>query len=111
MSYQNQDLNGKVVVISGATSGIGRATAIAMVEQGAFVVLNSRDENSLKGLVAELKDGSSAYVAGDCSDPEVCKKIAAVALNKFSTIDIVIPNAGVGLYLSLIHISEPTRPY
>ena len=106
MSYENQNLNGKVVVISGATSGIGRATAIAMVEQGAFVVLNSRDENSLKSLVTELKDGSSAYVAGDCSDPAVCKKIAAVALNKFSTIDIVIPNAGVGLYGSIFDWSD-----
>lgn len=49
-----------------------------MVEQGAFVVLNSRDEESLKSLVTELKDESSAYVSGNWSD-EVAAQILHMA--------------------------------
>jgi len=65
MSYELQDLSGKVVVITGATSGIGRETARGMVAQGAKVVLNARKENDLKALCKELTDTSAIYVAGD----------------------------------------------
>ena len=126
MNFELQDLTGKVVVITGATSGIGKETAKAMVQNGAKVILNSRSEESLRQIQNELGAKSVGYVAGDCSKPEVSKEIAAKALGLFGTIDIVIPNAGIGLYgsifdwsddevnammLSLIHISEPTRPY
>ena len=82
MSYELQDLSGKVVVVTGATSGIGRETARGMVAQGAKVVLNARKENDLKALCAELTDKSATYVAGDCSDPEVSRRIAAAAIEK-----------------------------
>jgi 3-oxoacyl-[acyl-carrier protein] reductase len=106
MTYELQDLKGKVVVISGATSGIGLETARAMVSQGAKVVLNARKEEALKSLVAELKESNAAYVAGDCSDPAICRKVAAMAIEKFSTIDIVVPNAGIGLYGSILDWSD-----
>ncbi|MEI8149246.1 MAG: SDR family oxidoreductase [Actinomycetes bacterium] len=106
MSYELQDLSGKVVVITGATSGIGRETARGMVAQGAQVVLNARKENDLKALCKELTDTSAIYVAGDCSDPEVSRRIAAAAVEKFGTIDILVPNAGVGLYGSIFDWSD-----
>jgi 3-oxoacyl-[acyl-carrier protein] reductase len=106
MTYELQDLKGKVVVISGATSGIGLETARAMVSQGAKVVLNARKEEALKSLVAELKESNAAYVAGDCSDPAICRKVAAMAIKKFLTIDIVVPNAGIGLYGSILDWSD-----
>jgi len=106
MSYELQDLSGKVVVITGATSGIGRETARGMVAQGAKVVLNARKENDLKALCKELTDTSAIYVAGDCSDPEVSRRIAAAAVEKFGTIDILVPNAGVGLYGSIFDWSD-----
>jgi len=106
MSYELQDLSGKVVVVTGATSGIGRETARGMVAQGAKVVLNARKENDLKALCTELTDKSATYVAGDCSDPEVSRRIAAAAIEKFGTIDILVPNAGVGLYGSIFDWSD-----
>ena len=106
MSYELQDLSGKVVVITGATSGIGRETARGMVALGAKVVLNARKENDLKALCAELTGMSATYVAGDCSDPEVSRRIAAAAVEKFGTIDILVPNAGVGLYGSIFDWSD-----
>jgi 3-oxoacyl-[acyl-carrier protein] reductase len=106
MTYELQDLKGKVVVITGATSGIGLETARAMVSQGAKVVLNARKEGALKELVAELKEPNATYVAGDCADPAVCRKIAAKAIEVFSTIDIVVPNAGIGLYGSILDWSD-----
>jgi hypothetical protein len=54
MTYQLRDLNGKVVIITGATAGIGAAAARALVEKGCKVVLNARSEERLKGMVAEL---------------------------------------------------------
>ena len=106
MTYELQDLKGKVVVISGATSGIGLETAKAMVSQGAKVVLNARKEEALKSLVAELNESNAAYVAGDCSDPAICREVAEMAIEKFSTIDIVVPNAGIGLYGSILDWSD-----
>ena len=106
MSYELEDLNGKVVVITGATSGIGRETARGMIAQGAKVILNARNESDLKALCEELSDKNAAYVAGDFSDPEVSRKIAARAIEKFGTIDILVPNAGVGLYGSIFDWSD-----
>jgi 3-oxoacyl-[acyl-carrier protein] reductase len=106
MTYELQNLTGKVVVISGATSGIGRETARAMVKCGAKVVLNARGEDALKELVAELKSENATYIAGDCSDPEICRKTAAIAIEKFGTVDILVPNAGVGLYGSIFDWSD-----
>jgi 3-oxoacyl-[acyl-carrier protein] reductase len=77
-----------------------------MVAQGAQVVLNARKENDLKALCKELTDTCAIYVAGDCSDPEVSRRIAAAAVEKFGTIDILVPNAGVGLYGSIFDWSD-----
>jgi 3-oxoacyl-[acyl-carrier protein] reductase len=77
-----------------------------MVSQGAKVVLNARKEGALKELVAELKESNATYVAGDCADPAVCRKVAAKAIEVFSTIDIVVPNAGIGLYGSILDWSD-----
>jgi 3-oxoacyl-[acyl-carrier protein] reductase len=106
MNFELQDLTGKVVVITGATSGIGKETAKAMVQNGAKVILNSRSEENLRQIQNELGAKSVGYVAGDCSNPEVSKAVAAEALGLFGTIDIVIPNAGIGLYGSIFDWSD-----
>jgi len=106
MNFELQDLTGKVVVLSGATSGIGKETARLMVQHGARVILNSRSSEKLQELQKELGEESVGFVVGDCSNPETTRAIASEALRLFGTIDIVIPNAGVGLYGSIFDWSD-----
>ena len=105
MTYQLQDLTGKVVVITGATAGIGAVTAKQLVEQGCKVVLNARNDQRLQQMVTVLGP-NAIFVSGDCSDPEISRKIAKTALEKFGTIDAVVPNAGIGFYGSILDHSD-----
>jgi NADP-dependent 3-hydroxy acid dehydrogenase YdfG len=106
MSYELGSLVGKVFVITGATSGVGQATAIELVAQGAKVALNARDNTKLSALVSKLGSANAIGVAGDCSKPEVCRSLAKETIGTFGTIDGVIPNAGVGLYGSILDYSD-----
>jgi NADP-dependent 3-hydroxy acid dehydrogenase YdfG len=106
MTYELRNLVGSVVVITGATAGMGAATARELVELGAKVVINARDERRLEEIVNELGSENAAFVAGDCSEPDVCRLIAEVAKERFGTIDAVVANAGVGMYGSILDYSD-----
>ena len=106
MTYQLRELKDQVIVITGATAGMGAATAKELVEQGAKVVLNARNEERLQGIVASLGEANAIYIAGDCSDPEVSRAVAKAAIDKFGTIDAVVPNAGIGMYGSILDYSD-----
>jgi NADP-dependent 3-hydroxy acid dehydrogenase YdfG len=104
--YELRDLTGEAVIITGATSGIGKAAAYALVEAGCKVVLNARTEAKLKDLVNDLGIENAIYVAGDCSSPDLNRKLVAAALAKFGKINAVIPNAGIGMYGSILDYSD-----
>jgi NADP-dependent 3-hydroxy acid dehydrogenase YdfG len=106
MTYELRNLVGSVVVITGATAGMGAATARELVELGAKVVINARDEIRQEEIVNELGSENAAFVAGDCSEPDVCRLIAEVAKERFGTIDAVVANAGVGMYGSILDYSD-----
>ena len=106
MTYELRNLSGSVVVITGATAGMGAATARELVELGAKVVLNARNEERLEEIVGELGAENAVLVAGDCSEPDVCRRIAEVAKERFGTIDAVIANAGIGMYGSILDYSD-----
>jgi NADP-dependent 3-hydroxy acid dehydrogenase YdfG len=106
MTYALRNLAGSVVVITGATAGMGAATARDLVELGAKVVLNARNEERLEEIVTELGAENAAFIAGDCSEPDVCRLIAEVANQRFGTIDAVIANAGIGMYGSILDYSD-----
>ena len=106
MTYELRDLSGSVVVITGATAGMGAATAHELVELGAKVVLNARDESRLQEIVNELGESNATYLAGDCSDPEISRAIAKKAIDTFGTIDAVVANAGIGMYGSVLDHSD-----
>lgn len=106
MTYELRDLSGSVVVITGATAGMGAATARELVQLGAKVVLNARNEQRLEEIAAELGSENAIFVAGDCSDPEVCRLIADAAKNRFGTIDAIVANAGIGMYGSILDYSD-----
>lgn len=94
------------VVITGASSGIGRATAHAFARNGAAVVLASRRLGALEEVVAECKAlGAEAIaVVTDVSDGEQVERLANAAITHFGTLDVWVNNASVAAYGSLLQI-------
>jgi meso-butanediol dehydrogenase / (S,S)-butanediol dehydrogenase / diacetyl reductase len=90
-------LDGKVAVVTGASSGIGRAVTRRFLSEGALVVGVGRSEAKLKGTVAELGAGAS-FVAksADLSTAEGGKAAVDAAAEAFGRVDILVNNAGVG---------------
>lgn len=88
---------GKVVIVTGATSGIGRGVAIAFGEQGASVVVAGRRESEGAETVAlvEKAGGQAAFVQTDVASEADCEKLVAAAVGKFGRLDIAINNAGI----------------
>jgi len=89
----------QVIVITGATSGIGLSTARAAAARGASLVLAARNEEALKAVVEDLsgKGAQVAYVAADVGRETDVRAIAALAVSRFGGFDTWINNAGVGL--------------
>lgn len=83
----------RVALVTGASSGIGWATAVRLAEAGALVIVHGRDHTRLSAL-AKLVGG--VPVAGDLADPGQVDRLAAAALDVAGRIDIVVNNAGVG---------------
>lgn len=91
------DLTGKVALITGASSGIGRAAAIALASQGAKVAVAARRMERLEGLVVEIaaKGGSALAVKMDVTLKEDRERGVAETVAKFGRLDILVNNAGV----------------
>jgi NADP-dependent 3-hydroxy acid dehydrogenase YdfG len=100
-------LAGKVALISGASSGIGRASALALAQEGAHLVVTARRYNRLEELVkaAEKAGGKAVSVVGDASAEETAQRCVAAAVQTFGRLDILINNVGVGNYKNLVDIS------
>lgn len=84
----------KVVVITGASSGIGAETAKVLARNGAKVVLSARREDRLNELVAEIGENAS-YLKSDVTSPADMKALAAIAKEKYGRIDALFANAGI----------------
>jgi NADP-dependent 3-hydroxy acid dehydrogenase YdfG len=87
----------KVVIITGASSGIGEATAKLLSQKGAKVVLAARREERLQAIVQEIKQegGEAAYVKADVVSSGDMQKLAEFALQQYGRIDVLVNNAGV----------------
>jgi NADP-dependent 3-hydroxy acid dehydrogenase YdfG len=96
------DITDRVVVITGASSGIGEATARLAHSRGAHVVLAARREDRLAALEKEL-DGSLAVTA-DVTDAADRRRIVEAALERFGRVDVLVNNAGRGLHLPLAEV-------
>jgi NADP-dependent 3-hydroxy acid dehydrogenase YdfG len=96
-------LNDRVAIITGASSGIGEATARHLAHEGAAVVLAARREDRLKDLEAEIEDagGKALVVPTDVTDRAACQNLIDRAVEAFGQIDILVKNAGL-MPLSLV---------
>ena len=90
-----QNVENKVVIITGASSGIGEETARTLAKNGAKVVLSARREDRLQKLVAELGGENAAYLKSDVASAEDMKALVALAKEKFGKVDVVFANAGI----------------
>lgn len=92
-----EGIEGKVVVITGASSGLGAATARRLSAEGAKVVLGARRADRLETLVKELRDagGEAIAVATDVTKPADVKNLVDTAVKTFGQIDVLLNNAGV----------------
>ena len=92
------DMTGKVVVVTGASSGLGVAFARAFAEAGADVALGARRVEKLEDTAQMVRDlGRKAItVATDVADPEQCTALVEAAMEEFGRVDVLINNAGIG---------------
>ncbi len=92
-------MKNKVVIITGASSGIGEACALEFSKKGANLVLVARSEEKLKAVCDKINSNQSQafYIVTDVSIESDCKKMIDFAIDKFGSIDILINNAGISM--------------
>jgi len=88
----------KVVIVTGASSGIGAGTARRFLQEGAFVVLNGRREEKLHETIAGFDAAQSLIHPGDVSDEEYVKRLVEDTIAKFGKLDVLVNNAGIATF-------------
>ena len=97
MDTDNTNIAGKVVVITGASSGLGEATARYLAERGATVVLGARRAERLQALVDEITQagGQASALVTDVTDPAQVQALVDSAVEQYGRLDVILNNAGV----------------
>jgi short-subunit dehydrogenase len=107
MSVKLKKLNEQVIVLTGATSGIGLVTARKAAEAGARLVLAARDGDALDTLAQELRQRGVevATVAADVGDPADVERIGKTAIERFGRVDTWVNNAGISVFGTIEQVS------
>jgi len=101
-------LDGKVAVITGGGSGVGKAVALSFLKEGAKVVIAGRDPAKLAAVVSEAKAGNNIRgVATDVTSPAQCESLIRSATEAFGRVDILVNNAGTNLKARTIRELTP----
>jgi NADP-dependent 3-hydroxy acid dehydrogenase YdfG len=101
-----RSIEGTVIAITGASSGIGAATAAALVDAGARVAVCARREDRLAKMVSELGDDKVVPVTGDVRDPALNDALVAAAVRKWGRLDTMVANAGIGAYGGIMDMDD-----
>lgn len=97
-------LTGKVAIITGSTKGIGLAIAERMINEGARVVVSARTASDVDEVVSRL--GENAFgVPCDVADPGACEALVAATLERFGHLDVLVNNAGLGIFKPISEMS------
>jgi short-subunit dehydrogenase len=107
MGVQFKKLSEQVIVITGASSGIGLVTARMAARRGARLVLAARSQDALAQLRDEIKSegGSAVYVVADVGEESDVRRIAETAIENFGGFDTWVNNAGVSIYGRILEVS------
>lgn len=97
-------LDGQIVVVTGASRGLGRAIALAMAEEGAVVVVTARDSQALNAVAAIIEGiGASTYaMCCDVRDPAAVRALGERILDEYGRVDTLVNSAGIGLRRPLV---------
>src|SRR5262245_20568341 len=103
------DLRDRVVLVTGASSGIGAATAVACGQNGMAVVLASRNQERLRtvGQAVQQAGGKALVVPTDVRHPEQVEELTRTAVARFGRIDVLVANAGLGYPKPVQLASDP----
>jgi len=95
----NEELKGTVALVTGASSGIGEATALELARRGASVAIAARRADRLRALASKISDagGSALMVEADVSSPEQAQALVARTVDELGRLDTLVNNAGVML--------------
>lgn len=107
------DYRGRVVIVTGASSGIGREVALDFAARGARLVISARRGDLLMevGRACEARGGVVEAMAGDVGDRAFVDAMAARALERFGRIDVVVNNAGISKHKQIYHLAADEVDY
>lgn len=90
------DLDGDVIILTGASRGLGQEMAMRFSDEGARIVLNARSREDLEAVAAEAP-GPTVVAPGDVTDPDDVDAVVQAAVSEYGQVDTLVNNAGVGL--------------
>jgi len=102
------EIKDKVIIITGASSGIGEATALLLAKHGAKITLAARREDRLKELADKIGDQQSLIVVTDVTNPDATQAMVDKTVDKFGRVDVLVNNAGLMplSFMSNLHVEE-----
>jgi NADP-dependent 3-hydroxy acid dehydrogenase YdfG len=106
MTAEVRDIAGTVVAVTGASSGIGAATARLLAAAGARVAIQARRKERLEGLVDELGKDNVVAVPSDAQDPASADSLVRAAVESFGALDSIVVNAGLGRYGGILDATD-----
>lgn len=100
----------KIIVVTGATKGIGRGIALRLALEGAKVIVSGRDERNGMATVNQIiaNQGNALFVYADMSRPEDCHRLIETCVSNFGRVDGLVNNAGIFPHIDLMNTDEQT---
>jgi NADP-dependent 3-hydroxy acid dehydrogenase YdfG len=106
MPAETRDLTGTAVAVTGASAGIGAATARLLLEAGARVAVQARRRDRLDALVGEFGADKVVAVTGDVREPGAANELVDAAVEAYGRLDSIVVNAGIGMYGGILDRSD-----